>query len=236
MRVLMITTEWPTAAMPHRAPFIVREVEFLRKLNVDVDVFPLNGSQNPLNYAAAWRQVRQKLHTNAYDLIHAQFGQSAIPTLGARVPLVVTFRGSDVIGFLDQQGRYTFKGRLLSQFSRYAARIAAEVIVVSKGLISRLPPREYHVIPSGIDLDHFCPMPREQARARLGLARDRQYVLFVGSKHNPIKRYELAQEAVNVLQQTHNAELLLAMGVSHEDIPLYMNACDALVLTSTHGW
>ena len=51
MRVLMITSEWPTPDNPRLVPFIVRQVEFLRKANVSVDVFSFRGAKNPVNYA-----------------------------------------------------------------------------------------------------------------------------------------------------------------------------------------
>ena len=39
MRVLMITSEWPSPENPHYVPFIVRQVEFLRREGVTVDIF-----------------------------------------------------------------------------------------------------------------------------------------------------------------------------------------------------
>ena len=54
MRVLMITCEWPTPELPHAVPFVVRQVDFLRKAGVDIDVFSFRGARNPLNYLKAW--------------------------------------------------------------------------------------------------------------------------------------------------------------------------------------
>src|SRR5579864_9409968 len=53
MRVLMITCEWPTDSQPHLVPFIVRQVEFLRKAGVEIEVFAFRGAKNPLNYLRA---------------------------------------------------------------------------------------------------------------------------------------------------------------------------------------
>ena len=71
MRVLMITSEWPTRENPRLVPFIVRQVEFLRKAGIDVDVFSFRGAKNPFNYLRAWYGVRRKLHQGHYDLINA---------------------------------------------------------------------------------------------------------------------------------------------------------------------
>ena len=78
LRVLMVTCEWPTTSNnPHAVPFIVRQVEFLRRAGAAVDVFPFRGARKPLNYLRAWYQVQQKLRRKSYDVIHAQWGQSA---------------------------------------------------------------------------------------------------------------------------------------------------------------
>src|SRR5690242_11983004 len=50
MRVLMITSEWPTPDKPHWVPFIVRQVESLRNAGVEIDVFPFRGAKRPINY------------------------------------------------------------------------------------------------------------------------------------------------------------------------------------------
>src|SRR5215831_21245341 len=100
MRVLMITCEWPFPARPHNAPFIVRQVEFLRKAGVDIDVFAFRGAKNPANYFRAWCQVHKKLRQHTYDVEHAQWGHSATTALPTRLPLVVTFRGGEGEGLV----------------------------------------------------------------------------------------------------------------------------------------
>jgi teichuronic acid biosynthesis glycosyltransferase TuaC len=231
MRVLMITPEWPTETMPNRAPFLVQQVESLRQAGLDVDVFHYAGRQNPLNYWRGWREVRRCLHARAYELIHAQFGQSGLLALGSGLPLVITFRGSDVLGFPDASGRYTFKGRVLSAVSQLLARHAAQAIVVSAHLIAHLPPRDYHIIPSGLNLALFKPGSRHDARQQLGLPLDQKLVLFSSLMNNPIKRYPLAKAAVDLVPE---AQIVLATNVQPADMPLYMQACDVLVLTSMH--
>jgi glycosyltransferase involved in cell wall biosynthesis len=89
-----------------------------------------------------------------------------------------------------------------------------------------------HVIPSGLDLIKFRPMPAAEARGRLGLPAGRRLVLFVGRPTLARKRYDLARRAVDLVNPTLVAELVLGWGVPHNDIPVYMSACDALVFTS----
>ena len=122
----------------------------------------------------SWRQVRARLSAQTYDLIHAQWGQSALLALPKALPLVVTFRGSDVAVVVGSDGRYLLSGRLLRAMSRSIARIADEVIVVSESLARELPGGPYHVIPSGLNLDLFRPIPQSDARRQLGLSPERR--------------------------------------------------------------
>lgn len=230
----MITSEWPTAAKPYQVPFIVRQVTYLRKAGIDVTVFPFRGAKNPLNYLQAWWKAQAEINTGRYDLVHAQWGQSGLLALPRRLPLVVTFRGDDLEGITDIRGRLTPKGFILRSISRLVASAADEVILVSEHMASRISNRPYHVIPSGIELDHFRPVPKAEARARLSLMPERYYVLFAGSTENPAKRYALAKQAVDLLTPELDIELLTATNITHDQIPDYMNASDMLLMTSLH--
>jgi len=238
LRVLMITSEW--ASDPgHTAHFIARQVRFLRAAGVDVDVFSFRGGRRPLRYLAAWARLRRRLMERnggrqpRYDLVHAQFGQSGLLALPKRLPLVVTFRGDDLFGIRGRDGRPTPAGRLLQWLSRRVARRADAAILVSEHLkeyLSQSAP--VHIVPSGLDLDLFRCIPQEEACRHLGLPPDRRRILFVGDPADPRKRYDLAREAVERLNRNVAAELVIGWRVPHDQMPFYMNACDALVFTS----
>ena len=234
VRVLMITSEW--ASDPgHTAHFIARQVRFLRAAGVDVEVFAFRGGRHPLRYLAAWARLRRRLSANGgrYDLVHAQFGQSGLLALPKRLPLVVTFRGDDLFGILGRDGRPTAAGRLLQRLSRLVARQADAAILVSAHLQRYLDDSvATHIVPSGLDLDLFRCIPRDEAREHLGLPREGRHILFVGDPADPRKRYDLAREAVKRLNRNRGAALVIGWRVPHDKMPFYMNACDALVFTS----
>jgi teichuronic acid biosynthesis glycosyltransferase TuaC len=235
IRVFMITSDWPDhASWGGTATFIPRQVDFLRAAGVSVEVFRFHGGGQPMRYAAAWVDVQRRLGREQYDLVHAQFGQSGLLALPKRLPLVVTFRGDDLEGVLsDRTGRLTARGRLLPLLSRAVARRADATIVVSAHMKALLHRRaQPHVIPSGLDLERFRLIPQAEARRHLGLPADRRLVLFVGSPTSTRKRYDLARRAVDIVQQSLPAELVLGWAVPHDQIPYFMNACDALVFTS----
>src|SRR3954468_16409709 len=173
LRVLMVTSDWLWNSWGGPAVFIARQAEFLRREGVEVDLFPFRGSRQPANYLAPWKEVRRRVRSGAYDLVHAQFGQSGLTALPKRVPLVVTFRGDDLEGIIGENGRYIPAGWLLRSVSRLVARQADAAIVVSEHMKQYLPASvPAHVLPSGIDLELFRPQPREGARRLLGLSGD----------------------------------------------------------------
>src|SRR5262245_18899330 len=141
----MFTCEWPTPDLPRQAPFVVRQVQFLRKAGVDVDVFFFRGSKNPLKYLRAWWNIHRQLRRESYDLVHAQWGQSAVPVLPTRLPLVVSFRGGEVDGIVGDDGRYTLWGRALQVIGWHMARRADQLVLVSAHIARLLPKRPVHV-------------------------------------------------------------------------------------------
>jgi teichuronic acid biosynthesis glycosyltransferase TuaC len=233
LQVLMLTSEWPTVPWG-TAQFIVRQARYLEAASVDVDVFVFTGRKNPLRYFRAWLEVRRRIARKRYDLVHAQFGQSGLLAFPKRLPLVVTFRGDDLQGMPgDRSGRLTLRGRVLRWLCRVIARRAEATIVVAEHMKDYLDQSvAAHVIPSGLDFQLFRPLPREEARGRLGLPPQGHLVLFVGDPDLARKRYPLARRALEVLNRSLPAQLIVAWGVPHTDIPVLMSACDSLVFTS----
>jgi glycosyltransferase involved in cell wall biosynthesis len=232
-RVLTITSEWPTPAQPDAVPFIVRQVEFVRRAGIEVDVFAFHGGRKPSNYFRAWRRLRPLLRDGRYDLIHAQFGQSGLLPWPKRHPLVVTFRGCDLLGVKDDGGRSTPSGLFLQRMCQLVARRADAVVVVSSHMRPCLPESvRPHVLPSGLDFDSLPRMPRGEARAELGLPGDETLLLFAGNPQDGRKRYDLARRAVEILNARMEARLVVGWGVPHATMVRLMNACDALVFTS----
>jgi glycosyltransferase involved in cell wall biosynthesis len=230
----MVTSEWPKPHTPSTTNFIRRQAEALQAAGVSVDVFAFYGGKNPYNYATAWSRLRPRLLNGNYNVVHAQFGQSGLLAFPKRLPLVVTLRGADVHGIIsDQSGRQTLGGRVLMQATRYVTRRADAVIIVSEHMRRHVRTQApIHVIPSGLDLSIFRPLPRDEARRQLGIDPNERVVLFVGRPRQARKRYHLASAAVDLVSQRHPTRLEVGWAVPHARIPLLMNAADALIVTS----
>ena len=95
-----------------------------------------------------------------------------------------------------------------------------------------------HIVPTGVPLDQFIPMPRDEARRRLGWPQDERVVLFAANPARGVKNYPLAVETHKALQATEpDVRLRVAWSEAREEmpldqLPLWMNAADVLLLTS----
>ncbi|HMG11625.1 MAG TPA: glycosyltransferase [Gemmatimonadaceae bacterium] len=230
----MVTSEWPDPAHPNWVPFLVEQVTSLKNAGVDVRVFSFRGAKNPWNYMKAWLRLHELIKTGQYDLIHAQYGQSGLIALPRRLPLVVTFHGSDLMGDTDHRGRYTLPGRILVVLSKLVSHYADSIIVAANHLGRKLPGgTQYHIIPTGLDLERFRPINMNEAREELNLPKNKKIILFGGRPEMSVKRYFLARKTISLLQQDQ-VELLTVSNAPHEQMPLYLNAADVLLLTSRH--
>jgi teichuronic acid biosynthesis glycosyltransferase TuaC len=235
MRVLVVTAMYPTPDRPASGTFVKEQVDSLREAGVDVDVLAFDGG-GLRGYLGAVCAVRRTLREERYDLVHAHYGLTgAVARMQTRCPVVVTFHGSDLLGGVSSRHRYTLMGTAVTIISRLVGLFAAKCIVVADMLKPRLWLRSAVTIPMGVDLSLFKPMSSREAREQLGLDHNTQWVLFVAHPDNHTKRFDIAQAAVGLLQEADlNVELLPVYNASHQQMPLYMNACSVLVLTSMH--
>jgi len=156
-----------------------------------------------------------------YDLVHANYGLTAPHALfQPNLPVVISLWGSDLFG------KY-------GQVSRLCARLADAVVVMSPAMADELN-GEAHVLPHGVDLDRFAPAPMEPARRELDWRPDANHVLFPYPPEREVKNYPRAERVVDTVDDRLETPVALhsVTGVPHEEMPTYLNASDALLLTS----
>lgn len=225
MRVLVLTNMYPTPESPSGGTFIRDQVESLRKEGVDVDVLFVDGWENKLNYLWGIFRLWARLLTKRYDLIHAHYVFSGLIARTQFIcPVVLTHHGYEVFTTWER-----FPSRMITP-------LVDKVILVSHEQKAKLGCKNAEIIPCGIDLDLFRPMPREDVRRRLNLPESDKklvLVLWAGERSRPEKRADIVEAAVALAQEKDpTIELVLVTGKPHNMIPLYMNACDVLLLVS----
>jgi glycosyltransferase involved in cell wall biosynthesis len=221
MKVLVVTNMYPHAENPVLGCFLKLQVESIRAKGVDVDVLFVNGPKSKLNYAVGVLRFHRQIRSKRYDLIHAHYHFSAyIARTQFRLPIILTHWGPELV--------YGWEKPLCHLITP----LVDGVIVVSPEGKTILGDSRIRVIEGGIDLELFQPSDQLLARQTLGLPVDRKLVLWAAAI-NSRKRLDRAQQAVAILNRTMpDAQLVIATKLPPERIPLYMNACDTLVLTS----
>jgi glycosyltransferase involved in cell wall biosynthesis len=219
IRVLQLTTN-------AEARFFKLQNRTLEQYGVECTTLSVPGTHktdSPRSIADYIRFFPQVLRSSfgSYDLVHANYGLTAPMALSQqRLPVVLSLWGSDL------NGKY---GRL----SRACSRHCDAVIVMSEEMRERLG-QECHVIPHGIDFELFRPLPRADARAELDWRSDAHHVLFPYSPQRTVKDYPRSERVVEAVDErlSKPVELHTVSGLPHDRMPVYMNASDALLLTS----
>ena len=221
MRVLVVTNMYPSEANPAFGVFVHEQVESLRRQGLQVQVLFVNGKESPWNYVRGIWQVRQAVCQGGYDLIHAHYVFSGIMArFQRRCPLVVSFHGAGEM--------FTWVGWLCKAL----APLVDAFTVTSQEHAAQLGRRGARIVPCGIDMELLKPRPQAEARRALGMDMGEKRVLFAADLR-PEKRIDVARAAIALLQaEMPDVELVVVTGQPHSRVPLYMNACDALVLTS----
>lgn len=205
---------------PERGRFVRDQVSALRGLpDLNVELYEFAPGAKALVQAA--RDLRRRYAEDRFDVVHAHFGLTAWAALAVKASARgLTMHGTDVSHP---------RTRLLTRLVLAGIDLPA---AVSESLIAQIPGsrarRNARVLPCGVDVERFKPIPRAHARAELSLDPAGRYVLFPADPSRPEKRAELATE----LARKTGAQLLVLGGVSPEQVPLHVNAANAVLVPS----
>ncbi len=223
MRVLTVTNLYPSADSPRRGRFVHDQVEALRGLGVEVELFTFGlGTRS---YLRAVRPLRELLAAESFDVVHAHYGLCGwVAARAGADPLLVTFHGTDV--------RHPASGavsrRLLKKLD-LAAGASRSIFEEEGGRPGLAPPEGLAaVLPCGVDIDRFVPDDRAAARRRLGLDPGGRYLFFPADPAREVKRGDRAAEVARLA----GAELLSAGEIDPEQMPDFVNASSAVLVTS----
>lgn len=224
MRALVVTNFEPDEAAPQRGQWVRDQVEEVRGRGVEVELFSFPPGRD--QYLPATRRLRALLRRERFDLVHAHYGLPGwcAKLAGAR-PLIVTFHGTDVrhavVGALSR--RLAWRVDLVAGVSR--ALFEAEE---GRPGLPRVPGAA--VLPCGPELGRFRRIPRTEARAALGLDPRGRYLFFPANPARPEKRHDRAA----ALAAACEAELLSGGSIEPQRMPLWLNAANAVLVTSAY--
>ncbi len=226
MRILHVTNNFPTLNYPIFGIFIKEQVESLRNLGINNDVFFINSREDgKIAYLRAIFKLRRYFRHNQFDIIHCHHCYSAVILL-----LTGIYRGTPRI--LSYQSDPRNEGGLL--LFRILYRFFDTIILKNK-------PREITLsktvhLPNGVNTSFFVPMSKEECKVKLGLDPDRRYILFMDSYNRRFcKRIDRFSETLSILKEKYhyeNLEPLVLTNTGRGLIPSYINASDLHLLTS----
>jgi teichuronic acid biosynthesis glycosyltransferase TuaC len=224
MRVLVVTNLVPDEKTPQRGRWVRDQVAEIRARGIEVEEFGFPRGRS--NYLPAVHGLRALLRRESFDLVHAHYGLAGwVARLAGARPLLVTFHGTDVrhpiVGPLSR--RLAWRVDLIAGVSR--ALFAAE-----DGRPGLPPVPGAAVLPCGPELGRFAPAPRAAARAALGLDPHGRYLLFPADPARPEKRHDRAA----ALAAATGAQLLTGGSIEPEQMATWMNAADAVLVTSDY--
>jgi D-inositol-3-phosphate glycosyltransferase len=188
-----------------------------------------------------------------YDVIHSHYWMSGVAAaslsdLWAGAPILHMFhtlgemKNRIARSDAEREGPYRVEGekRVLKRADRLIVATEAEKAQLQwlyKGDV-----RKMDVIPPGVDVCHFYPIPKDEARQFIGLASNQRMVLFVG-RIEPLKGVDTLIRAMSCLkfQEVGHPVYLAIIGGEPEADPEKMTAemarlqqlCDDLAMGQT---
>lgn len=242
VRILVVTSMYPTAHLPHFGVFVSEQVRSLRSAGVGVDVVFVNPQETRLNYVLGLPRVLAQLRLAPYQVIHTHHTYT-VPLVAAartlahsRAPIILTNHEGEMLDKAARSRPWQLPTVLRSSTTvkRWMAGAADFTIFVSQQLSDALATNGRHqVIPCGVDLELFAPADRRTCRAQLGLPSDATVLFFPASPRARGKRFDLVQAACEILRdRIPTLKLVTGGGIPYAMMPVYYNAADVVIQSS----
>lgn len=218
MRALVVSNMLPDAAHPARGRFVRDQFDALRRIDgIEVELFEIAPGKAGLA-RGAW-ELRRRYGRTRFDVVHAHYGLTAWPALAVRARVrALTVHGTD----LSHPRTRELTRKAIPKIDLLAA--------ASQPLAELLPAgRERAVVlPCGVDLTRFRPLPRAATRAELEIDADEPFILFPADPTRKEKRYVDAL----ALARDADVEVLALGGVDPQLMARWINAANAIVVPS----
>ncbi|MBA7467394.1 putative teichuronic acid biosynthesis glycosyltransferase TuaC [subsurface metagenome] len=234
MKVLVISNMYPGKSS-YLGIFIKQQVEDMENEGLST-IKVVKNRKGSVAYVPFILKNIFYLLLGSYDIVHAYYGfhSALFAAIVKRRPLIITFVGSDAVKEPSRNKVYRILQRFVVSRANHIIAVSSKIRDI---LISDLgaDSDRISVITFGIDFDLFKPIPQARAREKLGFPSDKKLVLFPSNPQRIEKRFDIFNRAVELLQkENHNIMPVILSNNRrpYSEVPLVMNACDVLVLTS----
>lgn len=197
----------------------------------------------PVVYTYSGLRAIRNIAKNS-DIIHIHFGGLYalavwLFLIGVRKPKIITFHGTDIHAKATKTEKSVLS-KVKIKLNQYASFIsilafdrigfvALEMEHYVPGVLKGVIKKKSFVQSLGVDYSLFQPKEIAEARKILHLD-EKKYALFSTISNTNIKRQDIAEAIISELGDSFR--LLVMCGVKPSEVPVYINACDFLLLTS----
>lgn len=227
MKVLHVTTNYPTPEYPIFGIFVKEQVDSLREAGAECDVFYCDGQGKGFRkYITYVPKLWRRALFGGYDIIHCHHALSAIILCLTGAPLfkkvVLSYQNDPSNEWGD--GFFRFFNLLFKAF-------------IFKNPLGRYAScKKVHYIPNGCNENFFVPMDRDECRKRLGWDARKKYLIYMDSNKGirTQKRRDRFVDTVSILvdKYGYDAEMVEMRNVARELVPIYLNASDLHLISS----
>ena len=217
-------------------PFIKIQGDSIKAAGASLEYYAIR-EKGIRGYVKSIFALRKVLNKKKYDIIHAHYTLSGWPSVFAKfnknIPMVLSLMGSDAYGDIVEENKRTLASYIPVILTFLIQPFVDKIISKSQNIEKYVHRKNKSVIiPNGINLELFdALLQKNELRKELNLKLDKKYILFLGEKETIRKNYNLAKQAVDLLDDD-NVELINPYPIAHDLIPKYFDACDLLVFTS----
>lgn len=229
MKILHITTNYPTPEFPIFGIFVKEQVESLQKIDIFCDVFYCDGQGKGFRKYITYIPILIKqIKKGEYDIIHCHHALSAvllwltgIPFFGMK-KIVLSYQNDP----LNEWGDKWFR-RFYKRFKAFIVKNPSEYLKYPK----------VHYLPNGCNQDFFCPMDKRECRSQLSWDNKKIYIVWMDSNkgNRTQKRRDRFDATIELLRNKYeykNIEPVIMRNVPRDRMPIYLNACNLHLMSS----
>lgn len=226
MKILHITTNYPTPEYPIFGIFVKEQVESLQKIGVDCDVFYCDGKGRGFKqYITYVPKLWWKIFTGHYDVLHCHHALSLVILTMTLWP----FFKKTVLSYQNDPDK-EWSGKMFKFFNLFVNKF----IVKNRSDYLKYPKMVY--LPNGCNQDFFKPMDMMECRDKLGWDKEKQYIIYMDSNKGvrTQKRKDRFDEVISLLNSQYgwDAEEVVMRNVDRPLVPLYLNAANLHMISS----
>ncbi|MDR0890973.1 MAG: glycosyltransferase family 4 protein [Endomicrobium sp.] len=227
MKILHITTNYPTKEFPIFGIFVKEQVESLQALGIDCEVFNCDGQNKGFKkYLTYIPKLWWRILTHKYDILHCHHALSAIILSMTGWPMfkkcVLSYQNDP-----DREWGKLFFHLFYPFFNAFIVKNNSIYLHYSK----------VRYLPNGCNDIFFHPMDKVLCRQKLGLQIDSICILYMDSNKGirTQKRKDRYDDVLNLLRTKYGYNNIISIELTNTPrnvMPIYINACDLHLLSS----